>query len=155
MRTVDDVPLTQEGIAKLREELRCLQARRSAKLEEHAALVAAGDGPAAVADHLRHELALLDYRIARLREALARAVPGVEKAGEPGVVSLGSRVTVRWEDGDEEQYTIVGPLEADVRAGRLSHTSPVGRALLGRRKGEEVQVETPGGPRCLQLLAVA
>ncbi|MDA8216693.1 MAG: GreA/GreB family elongation factor [Dehalococcoidales bacterium] len=155
MRRAEDVPLTEEGRARLREELWSLQSRRSIKVSEHEALLTEGEGSDAPAADLRHQIALLERRIARLREALARAWAGDQQTGEPDVAGLGSRVTLRWEDGDEEQYTLVGPLEADVSEGRLSHASPIGQALLGRRKGEQVEVRTPGGPRRLLLLAVA
>ncbi len=66
---------------------------------------------------------------------------------------LGSTVLVQNEEGTE-RYTLVGPAEADPRFGRLSLESPVGRALLGRRSGEVVEVETPAGRRRLEILAV-
>jgi transcription elongation factor GreA len=64
-------------------------------------------------------------------------------------------VTVRWDDGAEETYTIVEPVASDPRGGWISTESPVGRGLLGRRPGERVTVATPGGHSRLVVLTVA
>jgi transcription elongation GreA/GreB family factor len=66
---------------------------------------------------------------------------------------LGSTVRVRDAHGEEE-YTLVRRVDADAGQGRISSKSPVGRALLGRRRGDEVEVQTPGGVRLLTMLAV-
>ena len=71
-----------------------------------------------------------------------------------GEVQLGSRVRVRDADGEEE-YTVVRKREADPALGRISTESPVGRALLGGRRRDEVTVQTPGGIRVLTILEVA
>lgn len=70
-----------------------------------------------------------------------------------GVAKVGSRVRVRDAYGDEE-YTLVRSDEADATHGRISTDSPVGRALLGGRRGDQVQVQTPGGLRSLTILQV-
>jgi transcription elongation GreA/GreB family factor len=70
-------------------------------------------------------------------------------------VQPGSTVRVRDADGEEEEYTIVKKGEADPAHGRISTESPVGRALLGRRPGDEVEVQTPGGVRVLTLVELA
>ena len=72
-----------------------------------------------------------------------------------GEVQLGSSVRVRDADGEEEEYTIVRVGEADPARGRISTESPVGRALLGGRRGDEVTVQTPGGMRALTIVDVA
>jgi transcription elongation factor GreA len=71
-----------------------------------------------------------------------------------GEVQQGSRVRVRDADGEEE-YTLVKRGEADPTQGRISTESPVGRALLGRRPGDEVEVQTPGGVRVLTIVELA
>jgi transcription elongation GreA/GreB family factor len=71
-----------------------------------------------------------------------------------GEVQSGSRVRVRDVDGEEE-YTVVKRGEADPAQGRISTESPVGRALLGRRPGDEVEVQTPGGVRVLTIVELA
>ena len=85
-------------------------------------------------DHIPHEL------------------PGEDWLGDEAL--LGSRVRVRDAHGEDE-YTIVRRGEADPAHGRISMESPVGRALLGGRRGEEVKVQTPGGVRALTIVEVA
>ncbi|MDB5068264.1 MAG: greA [Chloroflexi bacterium] len=72
-----------------------------------------------------------------------------------GEVRPGSRVRVRDADGEEEESTLVRKGEADPALGRISTGSPVGRALLGGRRGDEVTVQTPGGIRALTIVEVA
>jgi transcription elongation GreA/GreB family factor len=72
-----------------------------------------------------------------------------------GEAQAGSVVRVRDADGEEEEYTIVRKGEADPARGRISTESPVGRALLGGRGGDEVTVQTPGGIRALTIVEVA
>ncbi len=68
---------------------------------------------------------------------------------------LGATVSVRHEDGEEASYMLVSPAEADPRRGRISEESPIGRALVGRKKDDEVVAETPSGPERLSVLDVA
>jgi transcription elongation GreA/GreB family factor len=72
-----------------------------------------------------------------------------------GEAQVGSRVRVRDAEGEEDEYTIVRKGEADPAQGRISTESPVGRALLGGRGGDEVTVQTPGGIRALTIVEVA
>jgi transcription elongation GreA/GreB family factor len=72
-----------------------------------------------------------------------------------GEVQPGSRVRVRDADGEEEDYTVVRKGEDDPAQGRISTESPVGRALLGGRRGDEVTVQTPGGIRALTIVELA
>ena len=69
--------------------------------------------------------------------------------------AIGSTVTVQHEDGAEETYTIVGHLEADPKAGRISNESPIGKAILGKRSGEAAQVAAPAGATKIKVLKVA
>jgi transcription elongation factor GreA len=97
-------------------------------------------------------LALLEGRVGELRALLAAAEP--IEATRDGVVRLGAKVKVRHADGEEASYLLVSPAEADPRRGRISEESPIGRALVGRRKNEEVTAETPSGPERLLVLDV-
>ena len=83
-----------------------------------------------------------------MRDAVITAAPA---AGEGA--GIGSRLTVSI-DGDEVQYTLVGSAEADPSAGRLSVASPVGKALLGSKGGDDVNVETPRGRVAYRVLKV-
>ena len=156
MKLAQEVLVTEEGWRRLQAEVVELQAKRDAKMSEYLALTRVVEKSEANFDHLCNEMAVLEQRIQEIREVLRTALPVSEEDREPGTVGVGSRVVVRWEeDGLEEEYTIVGPLEVDARAGRFSYESPMGRALLGRREGEVVVALTPGGPRRIALLAVA
>jgi transcription elongation GreA/GreB family factor len=87
------------------------------------------------------ELDVLVRRLAKLRGAMT-----LSRVAQPdGRVMVGTRVTVRTEDGSLESYRIVAPGAADTRGGSISCESPVGTALLGRRYGDTVDVETPAG----------
>ena len=79
----------------------------------------------------------------------------IETASEGGsVVVLGSTVVVETDRHGEETFTIVGSAEADARAGKISFTSPIGRALLGRKAGEKIRVEIPAGSMDFLVLQV-
>ena len=94
-------------------------------------------------------------RIGELRALLAAAEPIEDAPARDGVIRLGAQVKVRHADGEEAAYLLVSPAEADPRRGRISEESPIGRALVGRKKNEEVTAETPSGPEHLVVLDVA
>jgi transcription elongation factor GreA len=139
--------LTAAGMQQLANELAALQERRAALAES------LGASPDDIGE-VQGELFLVDRRMTELQAVLARAQPLDETDRVPGVVGVGSRVTVHWEEDGEETYTIVDPAEAAVSAGRISFESPVGQSLLERRVGDRVLVETLVGPAWLELLAV-
>jgi transcription elongation factor GreA len=95
----------------------------------------------------KEDQAHLETKIARLNERL-RAARVVEAPTDSDVVAFGATVTVADdESGREATWTLVGPTEADVSAGKLSAESPMAKALMGRRPGDEVEVQTPRGVR--------
>ena len=151
------VRLTPEGRRELEEEL----ARREAELPAVSARLgearAGGNDPAENLDlrDAMDALALLEGRVGELRALLAAAEPIDQTPGREGVARLGARVTVRHADGEEANYLLVSPAEADPRRGRISEESPIGRALVGRKKNDEVTAETPSGPERLLVLDVA
>ncbi len=100
-------------------------------------------------------LALLEGRIGELRALLAAAEPIDENSSRDGIIRLGAKVKLRHEDGEEASYMLVSPAEADPRRGRISEESPIGRAIVGKQKNEEVTAETPNGPERLVVLDVA
>jgi transcription elongation factor GreA len=148
------VSLTAEGASRLRAELRELtEVRRPEVIARIRAAKELGD-LRENADYAaaREEQSFLEGRIqaleARLREAVIMEAPAAGDGAD-----IGSRVTVEI-DGLGAEYTLVGSAESDPNAGRLSVVSPVGKALVGVRPGDEVEVETPRGRVAYRVLKV-
>ena len=97
-------------------------------------------------DDAKNEQAMLEHKIAQLEERLAHARVIAASEVDTSVVSVGSRVRLRDVDAKETvEYYLVGSAEANPAERKLSNESPVGRAILGRKKGETVEVTTPRG----------
>lgn len=144
---------TKEGLEKLKTELKELKTIRrkeaAARIEKAKEL---GDlSENAEYAEAKNELAFIDGRILELEDYINRAVIISHTASDK--VILGSKVTVRVKDKDKS-YTIVGPNEADPAAGRISNETPLSKALLGKRVGEEVEVKTPSGLVKYKILTV-
>jgi transcription elongation factor GreA len=151
----DDVLVTAGGYERLRTELEMLRTVRRAELTEQLREAREDSDPDnPVLFDLLEEQAQLEGRISLLEAQVAAAqVVGHTADGSAGI---GSCVRVRHCDsGDVAEYDLVGPTESDVGNGRVSVGAPVGRALLGRVAGDAVVVETPRGPRQLEILAVS
>ena len=103
-------------------------------------------------EDLKEELVLADARIHELEQTLERAE--IVAPPSSGDIGLGSTVTIRAEDGEEETWRLVSPEEADTREGTISTDSPVGSALMGRQAGDEATVTTPAGPIVFTILRV-
>jgi len=146
-------PPTEERRQRIQAELDLLRERWNAKRREHAT-TREMDPADPMIPHLQAEIANLARKIAELERTLERLVPPDGLARQPGVVGVGSRLGVRWDDGDEGVYLLVDPVEADHRRGWISTESPVGLGLLGRRSGEWVEVSTPVGERRLQITSI-
>ncbi len=108
----------------------------------------------AVFEDARLEQVRLEARIAELEHLLATAQIIDLDQIPTDTVSLGSVVHLATSDGREYRYTIVGSYEADPGAGRISNESPVGKALLGRKAGDQVMVATPGGVKAYTILSI-
>ena len=140
--------ITQEGLEKLRTELTDLT---TVKRREVAARIKEarefGDiSENAEYDHAKNEQAMLEHRIAQLEERLLAARVIDKKEISKDVVSVGSKVRLRDVAAKETvEYHIVGSAEANPLEQKLSNESPVGRAILGKKKGETVEVSTPKG----------
>ena len=104
-------------------------------------------------DAAKSEQAFVEGRILTLEETLKRAQI-IENDGHTDSVSLGSTVTVQEASYEPESYQIVGSVEVNPSEGRISNESPLGQALLGRRVGETVEVNTPGGISTFQVLEI-
>jgi transcription elongation factor GreA len=137
--------LTPEGLAKLEEELEHLRtvrrqevAERIQKAKELRSTVTSPEY-----EDAKNEQGFVEGRILELERIIKNAVIIHPEAAD--LVQLGSRVTVRHQDGSDEQYTIVGSVEVDPGEGKISNESPVGKALLGKRVGDEVEITVPAG----------
>jgi transcription elongation factor GreA len=144
-RRQEPVELSTDGLERLQAELGDLRARqRPATVRRVAAARELGDLKENAEYHsAREELGFIDGRIAAL-EARLRSAVIVEAPTGSAVAMIGSTVRVEM-DGEEVVYRLVGTTEADPSAGRISTSSPVGRALLGHGAGDEVAVRLPSG----------
>jgi transcription elongation factor GreA len=151
----EDILLTPEGRAKLKAELdHLLTVRRPQVAEQLRQSIDGGDLTENVGyEDAKHEQSFVEGRILTLETLLKRAVV-VEDAQASESVTFGSLVTVKEQDGAEERYRIVGSAEADAREGRISNESPLGRALLNHRVGDEVTVEAPDGDLQFKILDI-
>ncbi len=154
-----DVILTPEGLEKLKEEIQYLQTDKRREVAERIKEAREfGDiSENSEYDDAKNEQAMLEARIATLEDKLRSAAVIDESELDSEFVRVGSVVTV--DDpkrGKSVQYTIVGSTEADPNENRLSNESPVGKALLGHKSGDEVEVGLPnGGARKLKITKIA
>jgi transcription elongation factor GreA len=149
-RKVKEVILTPEGYKKLKQEIEHLSTERRREVAERIRIARQfGDiAENAEYDDAKNDQMLLEHRIARLEEQLRNARVIEKKEISTDVVSVGS--TVRLRDVDAKQtveYYIVGSAEANPSENKLSNESPVGKAIMGHKKGETVEVTTPRGAR--------
>jgi transcription elongation factor GreA len=147
--------LTPEGRQKIEQELDHLRNVRRAEIARHLKdAIEEGDlTENAGYSESKREQALIEGRIAELEEILANAME-LERDEASEVVALGTQVTVVERGFDPETYQIVGAAEADPARGRISNESPLGKALIGRRPGETIQVQTPGGVVAFEVTAI-
>ena len=152
------IPMTIAGHIGLQEELKRLKrVERPANVRDIETAREHGDISENAEFHAAKEKqAHLDGRMKMIEDQLARAeVIDTSKLGGTRVV-FGARVELLDLNTDEEfAYTLVGPVEADVDEGRISIESPIGRALLGKEEGDDVEVRTPDGLRELEVLGVS
>lgn len=155
------VPLTREGMAKLEQELEHLRtvARQEIAAQIHEAREMAGPQDNPEYEDAKNQQAFIEGRIATIETMLRNAVviadaDGVAKPKKERRVHLGSKVAVRGDRTGQRTYIIVGPAEVDPAAGKISNESPVGRALLGKGVGEEVEVMAPGGVMQMRIVSI-
>ena len=152
-----DYILTEEGKAKLEEELHYLETEKRAEIGERIRVAREfGDiSENSEYDDAKNEQAFIEGRILELEQMISTATVIDSASNKEGVVMLGSTVVVKdMEFGDEETYTIVGTTEADPSKNRISNESPVGAAILGQKVNSVVQVHTPAGELSYQILEV-
>jgi transcription elongation factor GreA len=154
---MDKIPMTANGHTFLEAELK----RRSS--EERPRIIAAitearshGDLSENAEYHAaKEQQSLNEGQIAEIESLLARAEIIDPSKLKGDTVTFGATVKLVDEDTDEEKtYQIVGEIEADVKSGRVSITSPIARALVGKKKGDQVEVTAPGGAKSYEILDV-
>ncbi len=156
--TEQPVYLTPEGARRFRDELQDLIENRRPALAARLRLAIQQGDLSENADYeaAKEEQAFLEGRILQL-EAMLRNAAIIEesRADAPrDSVAMGSRVTVVEDGEDPETYQLVGPAEASPRAGKISHESPLGQALIGRRVGDRVQVNAPQGAFVVKIVKI-
>ena len=153
------VPMTVEGAERLKAELQRLKSvERPAIIQAIAEARSHGDlSENADYDAAKERQGFVEGRIAEIEHKLAGAqvIDPAEVDGD-GRVVFGATVEIEdLDSGDVRRWQIVGEDEADIKHGKISITSPIARALLGRSEGDTVEVQAPGGVRGYEILAVA
>lgn len=150
-------PMTPSGLVKLQEELRRLKSdERPAIIRAIAEARAHGDLSENAEYHAAKERqSFVEGRIAELEDKTSRAEVIDPSTMSGGTVRFGATVKVVDEETDvEKQYQIVGADEADIEHGRISITSPIARAMIGKTTGDQIEVHAPGGARYYEILDV-
>ena len=154
-----DIILTEEGVLKLEEELHYLKTTKrpevANKIKEAREF---GDlSENSEYDAAQNELAIMEARIKDIEETLKNVVVLDQSQLSKNIVSIGSKVTIRdmeFPDDEPEWFIIVGMTESNPSENKISDQSPVGKALLGKKKGEKVIVEAPGGEFEYEILNI-
>lgn len=156
MSTNEPVYMTEEGLQKVRDELDFL---KNTKRKEVAKLIAEAKAEGdlrenAGYDEAKTQQGFVEGRIRDLENKLKHVQIIVEEQSNNSV-SIGNTVIIE-EDGTDirETYEIVGSMEADPTNGRISNESPMGKSLLGKKKGAKVKVKTPGGQIVFKILSI-
>ncbi len=142
--------ITPDGLEKLKEELDVLKTDRRREVAERIKEAREfGDiSENSEYDDAKNEQAMLEQRIAQMEERLRRATVIDEKSLDTSTVSVGVKVHVKdQKSGDSRKFQLVGSAEANPAEEKLSHESPIGKALMGRKRGDVVTVEVPRGPK--------
>jgi transcription elongation factor GreA len=154
---VKEVILTSEGYERLKHEIEELSTTRRREVAERIRVAREfGDiAENAEYDDAKNEQMLLEHRIATLEERLRDARVISKKDIAKDVVSIGSKVKLRDVDAKETiEYHIVGSAEANPAENKLSNESPVGKAIIGKKKGETVEVAAPRGKMKFKILEI-
>ena len=154
---MERIPMTASGYKALEDEVNHLKnVERHEIIKAIAEARAHGDLSENAEYHAAKEKqSFIEGRVMELEDQIGRAeVIDVSKLGG-STVKFGATVTLVDEDSDEKRkYQIVGDVESDVKHGRISLSSPIARALIGKGKGDTVEVSTPGGTRSYEILKV-
>lgn len=150
-------PMTQAGKEKLEHELEQLKTVKRKEVVERIKIARSfGDlSENSEYDSAKEEQAFVEGRITTLENMIRNAKIIQEDELSTDAVSLGRTVTfIELPDGDEESYTIVGSAEADPFEGKISNDSPIAKSLMGKKVGDEVTVQTPGGEMNVRISSI-
>ncbi|MEK7693256.1 MAG: transcription elongation factor GreA [Chloroflexota bacterium] len=151
-------PITKAGLKKIEKELAHLETVRRREVADkiHQAKELASTQNNAEYEDAKNEQAMVEGRIAQLQSLVTNASI-IDEAGahRSKLVMLGSCVKVKSSEGKSQEYIIVGPAEADPREGKISNESPVGRALMGKKLHDEVQVSVPKGVITMKITKIS
>ena len=152
----DEIFLTAEGAARMREELAQLKGpERDTMAKRLRAAIQMGDLSENADYHkAKEDQGFLEGRIQELEYLLKNATIVEQHEGVREQVEVGARVTVQEEDYPTEVFFMVGAKEADPSSGKISNESPIGQALMGKREGEVAVAETPGGQVRLKIVKI-
>ena len=148
--------VTRDGLKKLEEELEYLRTVKRAEVAQrlHDAMGEGDIDENAEYDDAKNEQAFVEGRILTLENMLKNAVIIDEQQAHHDEVTLGAIVTIVEGGNSPEEYHVVGAAEADPTQGKISNESPLGKALLGRRVGDSVQVSAPAGLLTFRIAAI-
>ena len=148
------VEITKTGLASLKAELSVLKDVKRPKAVDRLANARSQGDLAENSDYhnAKDELEFIDGRISELEDVLERSVV-VAGGGKSDAVSVGTQVVLKV-SGKEHAFSIVGEWEADPAQKKISHTSPLGQALVGRKVGDKVEVEAPAGKVIYEILSI-
>ncbi len=154
---MEKIPFTASGLETIKTELTKLKSedrpaviKAIAEAREHGDLSENAEYHAA-----RERQSFIEGRVAELEDVVSRAeiINTAQITGE--TITFGTSVVVADEDNDEEsEYAIVGPYEADLSKGLISTSSPIAKALIGKRVGDSAEVTTPGGVKSYEILSI-
>jgi len=155
---VEKIPMTAAGHAALESELKRRTSEERPRIIE---AIAEARGHGDLSENAEYHAAkeahgLNEGRIAELEDQLSRAeIIDISKLAGSKTIKFGATVTLVDEDTEEKKkYQIVGDAEADVKQGRISISSPIARALIGKSKGDTVEVSAPGGAHSYEIIDV-
>ncbi len=148
--------LTKEGYQKLADELEFLRGTKRKEVAErlHEAMEGGELIENAEYEAAKNEQAFVEGRIQEVEIILASARIIDSKNNDPSTIEVGDTAIVKEGNASPEEYTIVGAAEANPREGKISNESPLGKALLNHRAGDEVTVEAPGGTFKVRVVKV-
>ncbi|HEY5458405.1 MAG TPA: transcription elongation factor GreA [Sphingomicrobium sp.] len=151
----DKVPMLAEGYQQLTEDVKRLKLERPEVIDAIEVARAHGDLSENAEYHAAKERqGQIEAMIADIEDRLSRALVIDPTTLSGNKVVFGATVTLLDEDDKKVRYQLVGQTEADAKVGRISYNSPLGRALIGRQKGDEVDVSTPAGDRSYEIAKI-